>query len=160
MEDFQKIIDDFKRADHEYTLSVKNLKRAQKRKEKAEKEFFAFREKVDGMKSRLDILEDALDVMRDVQGYTVPDLFNPDFLRKHTSYDDCEEFFTNSGISPDQLVNFKKYPEIVNRAAKEMTDFDNFDDFLKEAILEYNLKNYGIVDIPDFIRDGTDIKTK
>ncbi|MBI0091985.1 hypothetical protein H3T37_06515 [Lactobacillus sp. M0345] len=106
------------------------------------------------------MMEGALDDIRDQHDYAVDEIFNKDFLSKHTDYDDCEEFFENSGLEPFQVVEYEKYPELVNEVAVRMTDFDTFDDFFKEAILELNLKNYGIDKIPSFLRDGFEINKK
>lgn len=160
MDEFRDKIDRLNEANHEYELSIRNLKRAMKRKDKAEKVVLELQKEVDGVQNKLDVVENALDGMRDVQGYTIADLFNPDFLGKHTDYTDCDEFFGDSGITPDQLLHYQKYPKIANKIAKDMTDFDNFDDFVKEAVLEYNLKNHGINEIPDFVRNGTNLKFK
>lgn len=160
MDEFRETLNRFNDANHEYELSIRNLKRAIKRKDKAEKAVFELKKELDAVQNKADVIENALDGMRDVQGYTIADLFNPDFLGKHTEYTDCDEFFGDSGITPDQLLHYKQYPELVNKIAKDMTDFDNYDDFLKEAVLEYNLKNHGINEIPDFVRNGTDLKFK
>lgn len=160
MDEFRDTLNRFNEANHEYELSIRNLKRAIKRKDAAEKAVFELKKELDAVQNKTDVIENALDGMRDVHGYTIADLFNPSFLGKHTDYTDCDEFFGESGISPDQLLHYQKYPEIANKIAKNMTDFDNFDDFVKEAVLEYNLKNHGINEIPDFVRDGTNLKFK
>ncbi len=154
MHEFVKIVE-------EYGLTLDDLRiLINERKYSSEESIFDLQKELDIFQNKLDVVESALDGMRDVQGYTVADLFNPGFLKKHTNYTDCDEFLEDSGITPDQLLNYQKYPEIANKIAKEMTDFDNFDDFVKEAVLEYNLKNHGINEIPDFVREGTDLKFK
>lgn len=158
MDEFRDVLNRFNEANHEYELSIRNLKRALKRKDAAEKTVFELKKELDAVQNKVDVIENALDDMRDVKGYTIADLFNSEFLSKHTDYTDCDEFFGDSGITPDQLLNYQKYPEISDKIAKDMTDFDNFDDFIKEALLEYNLKNHGINEIPEFVRNGTDLK--
>lgn len=157
MKNYDEIIKILKEANHEYELATKNFERAQTRLSKAEQRVNEALEQADHFSSRLDIIEDAMDDIKDRHDYTVDEIFNKDFLSKHTDYDDCEEFFENSGLEPFQVVEYQKYPEIVNKVAATMTDFDTFDEFFKEAVLDFNLKNYGINEVPTFLRDGIDI---
>lgn len=157
MEDYELVVKKYKDAVHENELAIKNYDRAKKRLDKSNESVKKWKKEADQVTKKINIIKDAMDDMRPKQPYTIAELFNKDFLKKHTDYDDCEKFFGASGITPEQLADYKSYPKVMNKLAKEMTDFDTFDDFFKEALLMYNLSNYGIKEVPKFLRDGTEL---
>lgn len=157
MEEYEDILKRYQKAVSDHKKAVANLKKAKKKVDETEKVALKAKEEINHVSAKIDVIEKALDDIRPVQPYTVSDIFNPDFLKQHTDYDDCDEFFSASGVSPQELLEFKKHPRIMNKLARKMTDFNTFDEFIREAVLVYRLKDYGITEVPNIVRDGTKI---
>lgn len=141
----------------EYNFAAKSLEKAQKEFDLAKEAYEKEKIKLENIQSKLSVIEDALADARGMHPYTAPELFNERFIKNNTEYDNHEEFFTASGISPDELVNFRDHKQKVDTAIRKMTKFNTFEEFVKEAILELSFHNHGMDEIPDFVRDGTEI---
>lgn len=78
----------------------------------------------------------------DMTNFTFGEVFNPDFMKRHSSFDNITDFLYNGNFGfpdkwPDE-INMNK----LNKYVKRNTDFKSWDDMAKHARYELLEKGY------------------
>jgi hypothetical protein len=95
---------------------------------------------INGFDDLKDSLHDLQDDVESLDGkeISLQDLFNPEFLKKHSKAVSFDDFFKQGGFSVTCDNDLDNIPDdIINKYVSESTDFNTLNDMIEAATDEY-----------------------
>lgn len=100
--------------------------------------FNEFQKTLDGIAKKAEQLDGQHDV-------PFSELFNDDFINKHTSLSSIQELLDKSGFKIESKEDFNSIPDDQwDTYIKSVTDFDSWEDMMEEAISELVARQLGL----------------
>ena len=99
---------------------------------------------LDEMMKKLEDLMNRVNAISGEQHVPFSELFDQNFMAKHTEYVSIEEFINASGYEVHSEEDFKAIPDAeFDKHVMENTDFDSWEEMMKAAATEYYKKQLG-----------------
>ncbi len=109
--------------------------------------------KVKGLDEAIDNLKSLQNKLRELEGkhkISLDELMTKEFMKKHTKYDNFNEFVINSNLVPEDTVKITKEmfadipDEDFDKYIRDNTDFQSWKDMLQTSTNEYAKRKLGL----------------
>lgn len=95
------------------------------------------------MNKDLNNLSDSLSKLEGHNEFFIDDLFNKEFIKHYTNFDDLESFMKATNITTEEIQNYTSNEEKLDKIAQDYANFATFKDLLGQASIDKTLSDDG-----------------